>query len=356
MVELRDITKQFGNFTAVYDVNLTVNAGEFMTFLGPSGCGKTTLLRMISGFETPTQGQVLLDGTDVTHIPPYHRDVNQVFQSYALFPHLNVWDNIAFGLRMKEVSREQIRERVEAAVAMVALGGFEYRKPLQLSGGQRQRVALARAIVNRPKVLLLDEPLSALDAKLRHSMQIELKRLQKQLGITFIFVTHDQEEALTMSDRIAVFNQGRIEQLGTAAEIYHRPTTAFVAQFIGLANLIEANVSGFENGRATINLNGGIQLTASSSQAIDGKRVLLSIRPEKLRVTHARQEGDSGFPAVVEEVLFKGALEQLELQANGGLELTAVLTNQTADQRDIATGDKVWCQVHPDDIAIVEAT
>lgn len=356
MVELRGVTKRFGNFTAVHEVNLDVRTGEFMTFLGPSGCGKTTMLRMISGFETPTQGRIFLDSTDVTHVPPYRRDVNQVFQSYALFPHLSVWDNIAFGLRMKEVSRDETRDRVESIIDMVALRGFESRKPMQLSGGQRQRVALARAVVNRPKVLLLDEPLSALDAKLRHSMQIELKRLQKQLGITFIFVTHDQEEALTMSDRIAVFNQGRIEQLGSASEIYHRPTTAFVAQFIGQANLIEAKLSQLLDGRAVLKLQGGIELTAACGAGVKAGRVLVSIRPEKLRVSHARPEGEQVFPAEVTEVLFKGALEQLELKSGDGLEITAVLTNQTADERDIAAGDQVWCSVHRDDIVIVEST
>lgn len=354
MVELRGISKRFGNFVAVHEVNLTVNSGEFMTFLGPSGCGKTTMLRMISGFETPTFGQVLLDGSDVTHLPPYRRDVNQVFQSYALFPHLNIWDNIAFGLRMKEVSRDDIQTRVEAAIDMVALRGFELRKPSQLSGGQRQRVALARAIVNRPKVLLLDEPLSALDAKLRHSMQIELKRLQKQLGITFIFVTHDQEEALTMSDRIAVFNLGKIEQLGTSGEIYHRPRTPFVAQFIGQANLIDADVVSTNGTNTRLCVGGGIELNANCTPPAGATKVLVSIRPEKLRISHDEFPGDNVFRADVKEEIFMGALEQLLLSAGDGLELTAVLTNQTADQRDIATGDKVFCQLHPDDIVVVQ--
>src|SRR5580698_9350219 len=208
MVELRQVTKRFGNFAAVAGVDLDVRAGEFLTLLGPSGCGKTTLLRMISGFETPSEGTIHLAGQDVTHLPPYRRDVNQVFQSYALFPHLNVRKNVAFGLKMKKVPADQLRQRVERAIDMVSLKGFESRKPSQLSGGQKQRVALARALVCEPKVLLLDEPLAALDAKLRRTMQIELKRLQSRLGITFLFVTHDQEEALVMSDRIAVVNKG----------------------------------------------------------------------------------------------------------------------------------------------------
>jgi len=250
MVELRNVTKRFGDFTAVDRIDLTIKAGEFLTLLGPSGCGKTTVLRMLSGFETPSEGSVWLAGANVTHLPPYRRDVNQVFQSYALFPHLTVQDNISFGLRMRKLSKAEIAERVRNVIELVSLSGMEKRKPSQLSGGQRQRVALARAIVCQPKVLLLDEPLSALDAKLRHAMQMELKRLQKKLGITFVFVTHDQEEALTMSDRIAVVNKGRIEQVGDCANIYHAPRTSFVANFIGQANIIAAKVAATVTTRA----------------------------------------------------------------------------------------------------------
>src|SRR5678815_3076647 len=267
MVELRSVTKNFGTFPAVQEVNLAVRAGEFMTFLGPSGCGKTTVLRMISGFETPTLGTVLLDGRDVTHVPPYRRDVNQVFQSYALFPHLSVQENIAFGLRMRKLPSPEIAERVKRVVDLVALRGFDQRKPSQLSVGQRQRVALARAIVCEPKVLLLDEPLSALDAKLRHQMQIELKRLQQRLGITFIFVTHDQSEALTMSDRIAVINKGRIEQLGSVHEIYHSPRTTFVANFIGHANILPATVIARSDGRVHIQLGGKLDLVVAETDS-----------------------------------------------------------------------------------------
>ena len=268
MLELKKVTKRWGNFTAVNEVDLQIKAGEFLTLLGPSGCGKTTMLRMISGFETPSEGVVLLDGQDVTYTPPYRRAVNQVFQSYALFPHLSIRENIEFGLRMKKVPRPDMDVRVNEAITMVALTGMEDRKPSQLSGGQRQRVALARAIVNRPKVLLLDEPLSALDAKLRHTMQIELKRLQSKLGITFIFVTHDQEEALTMSDRIAVVNKGKIEQLGSVDEIYHRPRTTFVANFIGMANIIDATVLSRDGNSSKMQLEGGVQVRVPLPRSI----------------------------------------------------------------------------------------
>src|SRR6185436_19507127 len=280
MVELRSVTKRFGAFIAVEQVNLHVAAGEFLTLLGPSGCGKTTLLRMISGFETPTEGTVHLDHEDVTRLPPYRRNVNQVFQSYALFPHLTGANNIAFGLRMQKLSKADIAHRLKEVTELVSLGGMESRKPAQLSGGQRQRVALARAIVCRPKVLLLDEPLSALDAKLRHAMQVELKHLQQKLGITFVFVTHDQEEALTMSDRIAVINKGRIEQLGDASQIYHRPKTTFVANFIGQANILEAEVLSREGGRARVRIEGGLELLVNAEYlAEDAARALVSIRP-----------------------------------------------------------------------------
>jgi ABC-type Fe3+/spermidine/putrescine transport system ATPase subunit len=242
MIELRGVTKRFGGFTAVNNVSLTVRTGEFLTLLGPSGCGKTTLLRLLAGFETPDEGVILLDGEDVSYAPPYRRNVNQVFQSYALFPHMTVRQNVGFGLRMQNVPSAEADVRIREALASVSLQEQTDRYPHQLSGGQRQRVALARAIVPRPKVLLLDEPLSALDAKLRHAMQIELKHLHRRLGMTFVFVTHDQEEALTMSDRIAVINQGGIEQLGDAGEIYHRPRTPFAADFIGQANLLESAV------------------------------------------------------------------------------------------------------------------
>ena len=358
MVELRAITKRFGSFVAAQDVNLNIDAGEFLTLLGPSGCGKTTLLRMISGFETPTEGSVWLDGADVTHLPPYRRDVNQVFQSYALFPHLTVEENIAFGLKMKKTPREQIGDRVKRGIDLVSLGGFEKRKPGELSGGQRQRVALARAIVCEPKVLLLDEPLSALDAKLRHKMQIELKRLQQKLGITFVFVTHDQEEALTMSDRIAVVNKGRIEQLGGVNDIYHRPRTTFVANFIGEANILPATVQSREGGLAMVLLDGKLPLVMGDDGiAPDAESLLISIRPEKIHLQKAPIVGvkqDNIFDATISEEIFKGATDDLTISTANGLELTVCAANESAHEECFSKGDKVHCRLHPSDIVVVQ--
>ena len=354
MVELRNVTKRFGDFTAVDRIDLTIRQGEFLTLLGPSGCGKTTLLRMISGFETPTEGSVWLAGADVTDVPPYRRDVNQVFQSYALFPHLNVQDNISFGLRMRKLAKAQIAERVQRVTELVSLGGMERRKPSELSGGQRQRVALARAIVCEPKVLLLDEPLSALDAKLRKAMQIELKRLQKKLGITFVFVTHDQEEALTMSDRIAVVNQGRIEQLGESAEIYHAPRTTFVCNFIGEANILEAKIIGSEGGYTRLRLSPDVEVRIpTDSEFATLKEIFISIRPEKIHLQKTKPSGDNCFEAEVEEEVFKGATDELLLKTAGGLELTAVVANESATQESFRKGEKVWCSLHPSDLVYV---
>lgn len=356
MVELRNVTKRFGSFTAVSDINLSIAAGEFLTLLGPSGCGKTTLLRMISGFEIPTEGTVWLNGQDVTHLPPYRRNVNQVFQSYALFPHLTVEENISFGLKMQKLPKPEITQRVKAAIDLVSLAEMEKRKPSQLSGGQRQRVALARAIVCQPKVLLLDEPLSALDAKLRHLMQVELKRLQKKLGITFVFVTHDQEEALTMSDRIAVVNKGRIEQLGESSQIYHAPETTFVANFIGQANILEAKLIADEGNFTRLRLVGDVEVLVPSESRLDTMTdLLVSIRPEKIHLQKTRPSGTNVFEANVEEELFKGATDQLELKTDGGLELTVVVANESATQECFHQGEKVWCSLHPSDIVVVRA-
>jgi spermidine/putrescine transport system ATP-binding protein len=342
MVELRGVTKRFGSFTAVDHVDLVVQAGEFLTLLGPSGCGKTTLLRMISGFEQPTEGAVFLDGNDVTGLPPYRRDVNQVFQSYALFPHLNVRDNIAFGLRMKRVPKAQLWERVDQAIAQVSLSGMEKRRPDQLSGGQRQRVALARAIVNRPRVLLLDEPLGALDAELRHAMQIELKRLQRALGITFIFVTHDQEEALSMSDRIAVVNGGKIEQVDAAQAIYRNPRTAFVARFLGGANVLDCKWIAADPPRARIGENLELQIQPGAEAA------WISIRPERIKLFREPPRGVNAFEATVVEQIFRGATDQLLLKLSDGLELRAA-----TDGGDWRAGDSAFAQIDPTDIVLI---
>ena len=351
MIELQNVSKRFGDFVAVANVDLDIRAGEFLTLLGPSGCGKTTLLRMISGFEMPTAGRVLLAGRDVTELPPYRRDVNQVFQSYALFPHMSVWKNVAFGLEMKKVARDEIRRRVDRAIEMVSLAGFEKRKPAQLSGGQRQRVALARALVCEPKVLLLDEPLAALDAKLRRAMQIELKRLQSRLGITFVFVTHDQEEALVMSDRIAVVNKGRIEQIGPVAGIYHKPATAFVADFLGQANLLDAKVDGIKGTEVDLHCSGELRLTIPAGE-VETSSVMVSIRPEKIRISRTPLPGPNVFPATVRESIFRGATDQVSLQTAGGLELSATLGNQSGAVA-FKPGDQVFFQVHCDDVVVL---
>lgn len=354
MVEIRDVTKVFGSFVALDRVSLDIKEGEFMTFLGPSGCGKTTCLRLISGFDQPTTGEVYIGGKNVTNDPPYKRDVNQVFQSYALFPHLTVRENIEFGLRMKKMPPAEMKQRVDWDISITSLQGMEDRKPAQLSGGQRQRVALARAIVCEPKVLLLDEPLSALDAKLRTQMRAELKNLQKRLGITFIFVTHDQEEALSMSDRIAVMNKGRVEQIGTAAEIYHHPRTEFVASFIGETNIVEAEVLEVREGKLLCRLEGGLDLWIRGNDSLPGSKMLVSVRPEKIHLHRAQPPGaDNVFRARITSEVFKGAVDDMTLVTDGSLELEALLANEGADAPEFHEGEQVWCSVHPQDISLL---
>ncbi|MEK7234200.1 MAG: polyamine ABC transporter ATP-binding protein [Elusimicrobiota bacterium] len=320
LLEVGPLNKAFGTSTVLRDVRLSVRTGEFMTLLGPSGCGKTTTLRIIAGFETPDGGRVRLNGVDVTDTPPYERDVHTVFQHYALFPHLNVSDNIAFGMRMDKVSEGEIRKRVPEALAMVKLKGFESRPIQSLSGGQMQRVALARAIAGRPAVLLLDEPLGALDLKLRKEMQLELKGLQRRLGIAFIYVTHDQEEAMTMSDRIAVFNHGRIEQVGTPGEIYETPKTSFVADFIGGANIFSAKVLDGARGRAHLLLEGehefDVPLDPNETLPEVGARVKVAIRPERVKVYYKDELpfGLIRFDAVLKDTVFLGDACQIYLQ------------------------------------------
>jgi spermidine/putrescine transport system ATP-binding protein len=354
MVELRNVSKVFGQFTALQQVSFDIAESEFMTFLGPSGCGKTTCLRLISGFDTPTTGQVFIGGWDVTHQPPYKRDVNQVFQSYALFPHLTIYDNISFGLRMKKVAPADIRRRVDRVVEMTGLGEMVNRKPSQMSGGQRQRVALARAIVCEPKVLLLDEPLSALDAKLRQQMRTELKALQKQLGITFIFVTHDQEEALTMSDRIAVLNKGRIEQIGTVGEIYNQPATRFVAEFIGETNILQAQWLRTEGEHKICQVKDGPSLRVGGGARGEPGEVMLSIRPEKVEVYRERPAGENVFAGTISLEIFKGAVDDLLVtsQEGGQFELSAMHANGS-QAVNFHEGEAVFFRVAPENISIL---
>src|SRR6476661_6971040 len=281
-IHLEEVTKRFGEMTAVDRLTLSIERGSFFAMLGPSGCGKTTTLRMIGGFEDPTSGRVLLGGEDVTEQPPYRRDVNTVFQSYALFPHLNVERNVGFGLERRGIGKAEVRTRVGETLELVQLHGLGRRKPGQLSGGQQQRVALARALVNRPRALLLDEPLGALDLRLRRQLQIELKRIQQDVGITFVHVTHDQEEAMSMADTIAVMNGGKIEQAGSATDLYERPLTAFVANFLGISNLIEAKVVGDER----VDTHDGAQLHAPESAGLTGE-VQIGVRPEKITLIPA---------------------------------------------------------------------
>ncbi len=353
MVELRNVSKLFGNFVALQEVNFEIKEGEFMTFLGPSGCGKTTCLRLISGFDFPSTGQVIIAGEDVTFTPPYKRDVNQVFQSYALFPHLTIYENIAFGLKMKGVASADVKRRVDRVVEMTALEQFVQRRPAQMSGGQRQRVALARAIVCEPKVLLLDEPLSALDAKLRTQMRVELKQLQKRLGITFIFVTHDQEEALTMSDRIAVMNKGQVEQIGDVSEIYYEPATRFVASFIGETNIYSAQVKSRADGFAICEIEGGLVVKARDNPRVTDAEVLLSLRPEKIRLARTRPAGINVFEGKISLEIFKGAVDELTVVTDNGVEIGAVLANDGVEEFDFHEGERIFFSIQPADINVI---
>ncbi|MFO0590640.1 MAG: ABC transporter ATP-binding protein [Polyangiaceae bacterium] len=354
MIELRGVVKRYGSVEAVRGVTLKIKHGQILTLLGPSGSGKTTLLRMIAGFETPDEGSVWLDGKDVTAAPPYERDVRLVFQSYALFPHLTVAENVAFGLKMQGLSRSEMEFRAKEAIALVQIDGLEKRRPSELSGGQRQRVALARSLVCRPKVLLLDEPLSALDAKLREAMQIELKRLQQTVGITFVFVTHDQESALVLSDRIAVVNEGHVEQEGSVSDIYHRPRTAFVASFIGEANLLPAKVLSRSHGILRLSVAKGIELLANDPPTADlGSEVTIAIRPEKINVERDEFEMDGTFLATVGEEVFRGPLAQLHLETSAGLSLTVSVPTRTADRDSPGRGDRVRWWVHRDDVVVL---
>jgi spermidine/putrescine transport system ATP-binding protein len=332
-VRLDQITKRFHEVVAVDDLSLDIERGEFFSMLGPSGCGKTTTLRMIGGFEESTSGTIYLGEADVTGLPPYKRDVNTVFQNYALFPHLTVFENVAFGLRRKKVASDTIGTRVREMLNLVELPGYESRRPPQLSGGQQQRVALARALINHPKVLLLDEPLGALDLKLRKQMQLELKRIQTEVGITFIYVTHDQEEAMTMSDRIAVMRSGRIEQLGTPEELYERPSTAFVAGFLGVSNLLEGEVAGRDGSLLTVRLSDGTLLRAPADGNAESGQVRVGVRPEKLKVDAgehaAATDGLNALSGTILDASYMGVSTQYLVQTGEGHRLTVYAQNLT---------------------------
>ena len=358
-VRLAGVTKRFGDVVAVDDISLDILRGEFFSLLGPSGCGKTTTLRMIGGFEQPDEGAIELGGANVAGLPPHRRDVNTVFQSYALFPHLNVFDNVAYGLRRRRIPREQIPGQVGRILELVDLPSFETRRTSQLSGGQQQRVALARALVNQPRVLLLDEPLGALDLKLRKQMQLELKGLQHEVGITFIYVTHDQEEAMTMSDRIAVMRDGRIEQVGPPEAVYERPATEFVAGFLGASNLLEGTVGPPDGDFRTIELASGEKVRVPAA-AVEGapRRIRLGVRPEKIRMaataTAAGANGDNAIEGTVRDATFVGVSNVYSITTREGHVVTVYAQNLgTSTDRPPGPGEAVRLTWHPEHTFVV---
>jgi spermidine/putrescine transport system ATP-binding protein len=353
-VSLESLTKSFGQYLAVDDLNLGIAAGGFFSLLGPSGCGKTTTLRMIAGFEQPSSGRVLIDGADVAGMPASKRPVNTVFQSYALFPHLRVFDNVAFGLRRARVPRDEVRSRVNEALDLVQLTEYGGRKPSQLSGGQQQRVALARALVLRPKVLLLDEPLGALDAKLRRQLQIELKQLQTHVGITFIYVTHDQEEALTMSDRIAVIDRGRIQQAASPRDLYEEPANEFVADFLGVSNLMDAVVTGPSGEGAEVRLAEGIQVQVKKGDTSRRGPARVVIRPERIRIEPAGSAGGNRLPGMVTNVVYLGSGLQVTVHLASGFTATALVPNDSdTAAASWLPGASVTCYLPPEGLRIL---
>jgi spermidine/putrescine transport system ATP-binding protein len=369
-VELRDVVKRFpnpggGEITAVNHATLQINHGEFFSLLGPSGCGKTTSLRMVAGFEWPTSGEIFIDGKPMGRTPPFLRPVNTVFQSYALFQHMTIFQNVAFGLEMEGVSREETRRRVEAALEMVQLTGMGSRKPRQLSGGQQQRVALARALVKRPAVLLLDEPLGALDLKLRKEMQLELKALQEQVGITFIYVTHDQEEALTMSDRIAVMNKGNVLQIGAPVEIYERPNCRFVADFIGETNFLFGKVKAIDPDFVTVSLHGSEQelVGIPLGKFYSGQEVVVSVRPEKMRIFDdtplkigVTPNQPNCFPIRIINTMYIGSDTRIVIDFGGGTQLKVWEQNHLSTLDALAyyaPGQELWVTMRPENVLIL---
>lgn len=351
VVALRGVYKSIHDHDVLHDINLEVREGEFLTLLGPSGCGKTTLLRLISGFEDPTRGSIFIDNKDVSGLPPHQRHVHTVFQSYALFPHMTVFENVAFGLRCQKVSAEEIATRVADVLQMVKLEKYAQRKPSQLSGGQQQRVAIARAAVNRPRVLLLDEPLSALDYRLRKTMQIELKQLQRTLGITFIFVTHDQEEALAMSDRVVVMHEGNIEQIGTPRQVYEEPQNLNVAKFIGEANIFEGEIDSVKGDKqVSVNIMGVTREAKSTRTFQPGQKVHVLVRPEDVRVWGQTEVNDTSdmFPGSVEEVIYKGTTVDLMVRlANNHVIAATEFFDEDDDRLEYKMSEQVWVNWTP---------
>ncbi len=354
IVQVEAVTKRFGRTPAVDHVSLAIEANEFFALLGPSGCGKTTLLRILAGFETPSQGRILIDGEDMAGVVPNRRPVNMVFQSYAVFPHMSVADNVAYGLRVTGVPRAEVGPRVEAALAMVRLEGYGERKPEQLSGGQRQRVALARALIKRPKVLLLDEPLSALDKKLREEMQLELVRLQQEVGITFVIVTHDQDEALSMADRIAVMDRGRILQVAPPDELYESPSCRMVADFIGTTNLFPGRVLGRVDGGIRLEARGIGELRLAEDGE-PGTEVGIAVRPEKVRISHDRPaEGLVAVPGQIAQLAYFGDYSHVFVEAGASVRITCYRTNESRHQAGaLAVGDPCWVSWHPADCILL---
>ncbi|TMM22601.1 MAG: ABC transporter ATP-binding protein [Actinobacteria bacterium] len=355
-IALEGVSKGFGKVAAVKDVNISIAEGEFFSLLGPSGCGKTTSLRMIAGFEQPDAGRIVLQGEDVTNVRPNRRAVNMVFQHYALFPHMSVYDNVAFGLKVKRVPKDEHRQRVEEILRIVSLEGFEKRRARQLSGGQQQRVALARALVNRPAALLLDEPLGALDVKLRKNMQFELKRIQSSLGTTFVYVTHDQEEALAMSDRIAVMNGGLVEQTGSPREIYERPATAFVADFIGSLNAFDLRIDELIGQNAVMRLGESARIVVPVEAGHKpGETLRAAVRPERVQIAPARGaplDGGSRVDGIIAEVVFLGMYLQYHVDTAAG----RLVSHRLADEaHQLEVGDQVTLSWEPEEAALLGA-
>lgn len=356
IVSIRNVTKRFGSsVTAVDNVSIDIQEGEFFALLGPSGCGKTTLLRMVAGFENPTEGQIVVDGQDMSGVDPNHRPVNMVFQSYAVFPHMTVAKNAGYGLRVTGVAKDEIKERVNEVLSLVKLSGFEHRFPEQLSGGQQQRVALARALIKKPKVLLLDEPLSALDAKLREAMQIELVNLQKSIGITFIIVTHSQDEALSVADRIAVMEGGKLRQTASPVELYEHPNSRFCADFIGTINLLEAEVAGIEDGRLLVEIKDEDRKIKVPHDGVAQGKIAVAIRPEKLRLSREEPEGEViKFLVKIINIVYYGNTSHIYVENIRGLSLTVEFQNEArATEPSLIIGNEMWLSWQPEDTLVL---